>query len=276
MTDSTDVYWDIDGVSLQTYAFNISTLGGSRDSVPGFRGQDVQFAYKGGATERRMVADSRTVTLAMWVVGMNEDGTVSSHMERQYNANRRKLKQLLWKPRGATVALTKRWHDPTTGAVVSATARGRCASNLEPTMGGPYRGAFTADVFLPDPWFYGAPTTTTVPLNTPTVVANLGDDYATRLTLHFKGGSITTPRLENNDADCWMKIATTIASSDQVDVDNDNQLATRASNAENLIGAVTHGGAHEWMYLLRGDNELELTAVSGTGEVDVVVAPAYF
>lgn len=275
MSNSTVTYWDVDGTSIQQYAWNVATLGGDRDSVPGWRGQDRVFAYKAGAAVRPMVADSRTLTLLMWVVGMNADGTVPASQEIAYNENRRMLKRLFWKPGGATFALTKRWND--SAGLHSATAQGRIDGNMSPEMHGPHGSAFVVDVFLPDPWFYGAEVSTPVPLTTPTVILNDGDDVCTSLAVDFVG-QLTNPKITNQtpNPDVWLKVGSSVALADTVTVVVDAATVKRASDSANLIGAVTHSGARAWMGLQRDGNTLVLSADGGAGSAVVRHRPAYF
>ena len=267
-------YWDVDGTSLQTLAYNISTLGGDRDSVPPWRGADRVFAYKAGAAARPMVADSRTITLLMWVIGMNADGSVPADQAISYHENRRMLKRLFWKPGGELFALTKRWTDST--GLHSATAMGRVAGNMGVDMFDPRGGKFAVDVFLPDPFFYGPETDTTIPLTTPTVVANDGDDTCTTLAVDFVG-VLTNPLITNQTPapDVWLKVGSSVAAADTVTAVVDETTVIRASDSANLIGAVTHSNSRAWMGLQRGNNTMVLTADGGAGHAVVRHRPAY-
>lgn len=275
MTNSTDTYWDVDGTSLQTFAWNIATLGGGRDTVPGWRGTDRQFAYKAGAKHRAKVADSRVMTLAMWVVGMLDDGTVPPDMQIEYTENRRQLKRLLWKPDGAMFVLTKRWRE--TAGIIVASADGYVVSDMAPEMHGPKGSAFVVDVMLPDPWFYGPEVTTVLNVNTPTVIANAGDDVCTNITVELDG-ALTNPTVTNATPtpDVWFKVGSVISAGQEVVVDVDETTVVRTGDQANLIGSLTHSGARPWMLLQRGNNSLTLTADAGTGTATVRHRPAYF
>lgn len=72
MPNSTAEYWDVDGVSLQTYAQNLSSWGGSREGVPPLRGENQKIPFMRGSKYVRKVPDSRVLTLKGWVAGMEE------------------------------------------------------------------------------------------------------------------------------------------------------------------------------------------------------------
>jgi hypothetical protein len=249
MTNTTDVYWDVDGTSLHTYVRQIRTLGGERDTVPGWRGSDRVFAYKAGAEPRPMVADSRTLTLLATLLGREEDGTSPEVWRDSFTAKRREFKRLFWKPRGALFALTKRWDEG--DGVVAATAHGRLANRLAGDMWGPYGQSVSVDVFLPDPFFYGAEITSGAG-----TVDNIGDDAVTRMTIVFSGAGTLTNSTNG--------VSVTVAEACTLDV----HAGTALASGVNKIGGVTHAGAQEWMRLERGSNVL-------TGAGTVTFRPAY-
>lgn len=154
--NTTETYWSIDGVSLQTYAFNISTWGGDAQSVPNLRGDDLTIPYAAGDVWLDKVPDARTISFGMWVIGANEDGTlpVEGSSRELFEKNWRMLKKLMWTP-NRQVNLTKRFRDWNTGEIVEATAKAQFAGGLQPTMNGTQRAQFTVQFKLADPFFYG-------------------------------------------------------------------------------------------------------------------------
>lgn len=158
MANSTATYWDVNGTSLQTYAWNISTLGGSRSGVPPLRGSNRALAYFPGQQWRPKVPDQRTLSLAMWVLGSDANGVAppaGSTQEIAFTANLAALQALFWSGgHGEQITLTKRWR--TQAGVQSASALAELAGTLEPEMTGPYRGTLVVDLLLADPFFYGA------------------------------------------------------------------------------------------------------------------------
>ena len=277
MTNSTDVYWDVDGVSLQTFAHNIVSLGGERDSVPPWRGSDRVFAYAAGASPRPMVADSRTVSLLMWVNGCNDDGSApGGGAAIAYQENRRALKRLFWKPDGATFDLTKRWRD--SAGVHYATATGRVNNSMATEMHGPHGSAFVVDVFLPDPWFYGDWVTTVLASGVSQVIENDGDDTCRTMTLNLEG-VWHDPVLTNYTPtqDMWMKATTDVGAGDSVLVDVGEERVRRDSDGANLIGTLTHIGDRSWMAFGRGASSIACTGSAGsTGVATLNHRPAYF
>lgn len=154
MTNSTAQFWDADGTSLQTLARNLKTWGGDREGVPDFRGEDTLVPYRAGRKWVPKVPDSRTIGLSGWVVGANDDGTIGD--VETFRKNWKVLRRLLWTP-GRQIALTRRWLDPDTGLLVTATAMAEYAGGLTPEMTGPNRADFQVDLHLADPFFYGEP-----------------------------------------------------------------------------------------------------------------------
>jgi len=148
MTNSTADYWDVDGVSLQTYAWNITTLGGRTDPPP-LRGENVVAPQRPGSIWRPKVPDARILTLGMWVKGVEQDGDVPADQRGYFLVNSLFLKRTLWQPYRQMV-LTKRY----AGGTGSMTANAQFVSGLELEMKGDRAAAFTVDLLLADPFFY--------------------------------------------------------------------------------------------------------------------------
>lgn len=163
MTNSTQYYWSVDGVSLQTYAYNIETWGGDAQSPPPLRGGDTVIPYAVGETYHRKVPGARTISFGMWVVGANKDGSIpqGGSSRKLFEENWRKLRSLLWNP-NRQIELTKRFKDWTTGQMVEATAKAEFAGGLAPTMNGTQRAVFTVQLRLADPFFYGKEKTVSI------------------------------------------------------------------------------------------------------------------
>jgi Phage tail protein len=276
VANSTTEYWEVDGVSLNQYCWNISTLGGGRLALPPLRGDDIQYAYRPGRDWRAKTPDSRVISLAMWVVGIDPDTSLpGADQGTQWNENWRSLRNLFWTPRGQ-VALTRRVKYES--GIQTTTALASLAGSMEPTMTGRTRANFVVDLLLSDPFFYGSSITVNVPRSTPTIVANPGDDVVAyrNFSLTFNG-PLTNPKLTNatSDPDVWVKVGAAIASGDSVTLDVGEFTATRTSDSANLVGGVTHSGSRTWLGLIPGDNTLTLTSDSGTGTVDVTFAAPY-
>src|SRR5688500_1242613 len=157
MTTTHEEYWEVDGVDIGNYAFNIKTLGG-RSGVPPLRGDNYPVAYHRGKRYRTKVADERTLTLAMWVIGAEENGTIPATdtlRRAAFNENWRKLQRMFFKE--GTIQLTKRLRFD--AGVLSATATAELVGTMEPDFSQRLTAHFVVDLLLNDPFFY-APTTT--------------------------------------------------------------------------------------------------------------------
>ncbi len=272
----TDVYWDVDGVSLQTFAKNISTLGGSRLGVPPLRGSNLQVRGRPGAIWQPKMADSRTETLAMWVRGTDDDGVTPTRSDRKFIANWRALQQLLWKPDGSQVSLTKRWNDGT--GLKSATALVEFAGGLEPSMMGPNGAKFTVDLLFADPYFYGAQVTSTLAVGVGQVVNNAGDVplFGYGMDVRFNG-ALTNGRVTNSSPtpNNYLQWTGAISGGEQIMLDVSEYIAYKVSDSSNQIGGVTYSPLSTWFYLAKGNNTLTLTASAGTGTCTFRHRPAY-
>jgi hypothetical protein len=278
MANTTATYWDVDGVSLQTFAWNIQTLGGTRGGVPTFRGENRQTAFRRGADWRPKTPEQRVISLAMWVQGSDDNGAapVGRSEKSQYTENLRALRALFWRDESRQVTLTKRWLD--TGDVVrSASALAEASGSMDPDMMGPYGSTLIVDLLLADPFFYGSEITATLVKDATQVVTPGGDAMTHRVTLEFNG-ALTNPKILNTtpNPDVWVKAGTTIGAGNKVTLDADMYTAIRSSDSANLIGAVSHSGARHWMPLAKGANSLTLTADSGSGTCAVKYRPAFW
>lgn len=259
---TSDTYWDIDGTSLSQICWQVKTLGDGRSSVPKFRGDNIELAYRAGARHEAKQIDSRVIPLQMWVNDTPIGGGAGAARDEEYEKNLRALRLLFWKDEGAEFLVTKRWRE--SGAVKTASGYAALGSDLAPAMIGPYAGSFGVDLIMANPWFYEALVTTTLVKDTPQVVNNTGDAKTNGYggTIEFIG-PLTNPKVTNGDI--WVQVGLAIATGDKVTLDLWEWTAIRDGDGANVIGAVTHSGARQWMPLARGANTLELTATSGTG-----------
>lgn len=276
MVNTTSEYWEINGVSLNQYCWNITTLGGSRMALPPLRGSDLQYAYRPGKDFRPKIPDSRVISLAMWVAGVNpSSSSPGANQSVQWNDNWRALKQLVWNPRDQ-VTLTRRIQYGT--GLVTQTAKAQIAGVMEPSMTGRTRANFVLDLLLSDPFFYGTSNTVSIAAGASGTVNNPGDDIVAyrNFSITFFG-PLGNPKLTNSTAnpDVWVKVGSTIAGGDSVTLDVGAFTALRTSDGGNLIGGVTHSGSRSWMGLLPGDNTLTLTRDTGAGHVEITYAAPY-
>lgn len=179
---SADEWWSVDGVSLNRYSWAVVNFGGSPRGFPGLRGSDPVYAYRAGQAFRPKIAASRTITLQMYVNGLDPDTSQETgDTEFQFNQNWEALQRLFWTP-DRQIELTRRWRtlerdangeviyrDGETGAMVDfgtpgalagqkileATALAQIGGAMEPEMTGRNRATFSVDLVLSDPFFYG-------------------------------------------------------------------------------------------------------------------------
>src|ERR1044072_4937930 len=110
MSNSSDEYWEIDGTSLNQYCWAIKSIGGSRLAVPKLRGDNTLFPNRDGRAFRSKNADSRVITLAMWVAGIDPstDQPATTNEKIQFNDNWKTLQRLFWSP-DQQLTLTRLW-----------------------------------------------------------------------------------------------------------------------------------------------------------------------
>ena len=275
MTITTDTYWEAQGTALNTYAYNISTLGSDRDNVPPLRGDDIVIPFRPGQLFIPKQVDSRTITLAMWVQGCNTDGTIprtGSAQRALYEKNLRKLRRLLWTPY-RQFKLTKRFHDDY-GTVVAGDAMVQFTGGLAPEMLGNAHGTFTVDLKLCDPYFYGR-LPVTIRLNASTAVkAAIGGDAPTnKVTVKFTTGA--NPQLTNVTDGVMVKYGATVPSAADIVIDSDAALAYRSDTLVSVRDKMTHTGARLWFQLQPGPITLRAAVTSGSINTQLIYYPAY-
>lgn len=271
--------WSVDGFPLQTFAYNISSWGGSRQSPPPFRGDDVLIPHRPGKRWLPKQVDSRTITLGMWVVGAAQDGTIPTNttMRRMFERNWRMLRKLLWTP-DREIALTKIFYDDD-DLIRTATAQAQFAGGLEPSMNGRTRASFTVDLTLADPFFYSSRTLYTMTLpGTPTVAVPAQGDVPTDTVKLTFTGPLTNPRVTNQslpDGDIWVQYAGSLAGGETLTLDCRNFTAEKNPGGTKQVGLIQHYGNYSWMKASQFSNNFALSATAGTGSCSVEIVPAW-
>jgi hypothetical protein len=271
VTNSTDEYWAVDGVSLQTYAYNISSWGGDRQAPPPLRGDNFVLPQAPGATWYPKVPDSRTMSLGMWVEGCNPDGSVPEFGDRRrlFEDNWSMLRQRLWNPY-RQFSLTKKIRIPGTDQVIPVTAKAQFAGGLAPQMFGTHMAQFTVDIFLADPFFYSAPID--VPMNQDFTV--IGDARTHNIGIYLPHGvKVTNNQGDSTGSnDIWVQ---------NIDDDANLTIDVRKFTAFNAQGAprtgyVRHSGSSFWMALDPGETHVAATAVQhASGSSDAPATMTY-
>ena len=289
--NTTDEYWDIDGSSLNVPGWNLSTLGG-RFTVPPLRGEDTTCPYVPGDQHGDYVPGSRVLTFNMWLAGADRSsGALNVDQRRAWNDNWKYLTRLFWTPKREFVVTRRLWlTDPDAetdaGVIQTTTARGFYSAGLDAQMTGRTRATFTVDVKLADPFFYGPVVETTIDVADPEVITNPGDfDAGHRNISVVLHGPLTNPTLTNStpDPDVWVKYLGSLDTGKTLTLNIEAFTAIASAPPDIAIpeyslnrgGYISHGGAHNWMGLVRGTNTLTLTADSGAGHAVVRFQPPY-
>lgn len=266
MTNTTATYWDVDGESLQTYAWNITTWGGKRQAVPPLRGEDLKIPHLPGALWQPKVIDSQTVEIAGWVIGASADGTIGD--EQTFRDNWLALKRLLFST-DRQVQLTRRWTETVDEEVLSfsATGKAQLLTGMEPSMTGPRRAEFVAALHMADPFFYGTVQTVEVAIGVDEVVTIRGDADARQVVV-LLDGPLTDAVLTASTVSTETEITYTgVVDGGTATITVDEFTATE--NGERTLSKLGHTGAVQWLRLPVGEVTLSLTASAGTGTATV-------
>lgn len=281
MSNSTDTFWDVDGVSLQTLAHNITTWGGSRQSPPPLRGGSVQIGARRGRLWTPKVEDSRTMTLQMWVNGANDDGGMPTSGDRraEFEHNWSVLRKLLWTPR-RQITLTKRFRLYGETGIRTAIAKAQYAGGLDPTMVSRDLAVFSVDLTIDDVYFFSAPVDLPLLRGSQTnTFEYLGDGRTTRMKIDWNGTLNTGTRLTNvtDDDTLWCSPTSALPPGGLVSMDVDAHKATTTPSgaaAYKSSGRVSHGGDAFWMAFDPGYNKLSLGG-SPNGSVQISFQEAW-
>jgi len=297
MADSTETFWSVDGVSLQTMAWNITSLGGDRMAPPKVRGDDVVIPYQPGATFQPKVPDVRTISLGMWVIGADENGLIpqNENARRTFDRNWQKLRKLLWRYR-QEFTLGKRFWVPSADLVsagaqsqairteggwslIYAETKAYFVDGLAPQMAGPARASFTVDLRLCDPYFYSAPISKSFTVASPTQsLSVLGDDRTHNISISF-GGPLTNPRMTatNYSGTPYFEYGAALVSGAvaEADVKNFKIQKTQSGVVSPVSGYAKNSGSKFWFYLDPGSANLHLSVTSGTGSANLSYRPAW-
>jgi len=264
--------WAIDGVPLLSLASDVQRV--DTDLAPPLRGEDRQYAFRPGREFRPRVADSRSITLGLWLIGQDGTGTTVADYMANYAGAERALRRLLRPDGGQEFEITRTWTDDV--GTHTATGHG-IAGSIQRQRAGRHAGRVTVDIGMADPFFYGSPVVVPLAVGASTPVDNPGDDATTAAVVVFDG-PLSNPTLTNSTLtpEVWVKAGTDLADGDSLTLDVLATSILRASDSANLIGAVTHSGARAWMSLRRGSNTLTLSADGGAGSATLTYQPVYY
>lgn len=273
MTNTTDIFWSVDGVSLQTFAQNITTLS-DRDAPPPMRGEDETIPYATGQKFEPKIADSRIIPLGMWVRGTDADGGLSGSASDQYDDNWRALRNLLWDPDRQFV-LKKRFK--VGGILRSASALGQFSSGLSPTKIGRSAGRFTIDIKLTDPYFYDDIVDTFTLTGGAQNITVVGDAKTTNIKATFNGGR-SNPKVRNNTLGMEVEYHNSLLAGARVEIEMARKRAfTFPSGSPSFLsnGMIRHTGSPDWLKLRAGVNSVTGSSTSGIGAMNLEVRGAW-
>lgn len=257
MTNTTATYWDIDGVSLNTYAHNITTLGGGRTNTPPLRGENVTVPYRRGQLYLPKTADSRDITLAMWVAGRKSDGTFESYsVQEKFEYNLNILRQLMWKE-GSQVTLTKRFYRG--GSIIEASAKAELTRGFAPDMDAPGYGHMSLTFELADPFFYGDEVEVEIEEGTETVTID-GDTFTNNIQLDLPADATLVNQTATPDIGIHTNVAATV------------DVYTKLVSGLSANGLIETSGSSMWFVLFPGENDL----LAVGGDATIRYRPAYF
>lgn len=260
--------WFWNGFALQQPYWNITTFGGSRSGIPTLRGQDIPVPYRAGQAWRAKYPDERTISMTMWLDGSGSAaGWPAADHRLAFNNNWQSLRQQFFSRGGGGSAqgqLQRNWYltQGGTNQLVTSTAMAEVAGSMDLTMNGRFGAAFTVDLLLNDPYFYG-------PLRTATITSPLGSITSFGEGIAGEGWpsavasftvQCTAPcTVTNNTAG----VSFTLGAGPAYPVTVDCLNYTVTDNATvNQVASLTHVGSRLLMCLLNGVNNIAVSAGS--------------
>jgi hypothetical protein len=263
-------YWN--GTALNSPYWNIATMGGSRFGLPTLRGGDYQVPFRAGQSWRPKYPDSRTVTLAMWADGNSSASQAFPAADQRlaFNNNIQAIRQLFWTRQGIGGSvqgqLQRNWYlTQGTNKLVTATAMAEIAGSMDLTMNGRTNAAFSVDLLLSDPYFYGAQQVVACTGGS-TTVTGLGEGVAgegypsavSAFTISLSAACTVT------NGTAGVNFAFSAAGAVYpVTVDILNFTVTDNAGI-NQVAGLTHGGGRMWMCVLPGSNTISVSAGTAT------------
>ncbi len=258
-------YWN--GLCLMQPYWNISTFGGSRSGIPTLRGQNIQVPYRAGQAWRAKYPDERTISLTMWIDGDGtQAGWPAADARLAFNNNWQALRQAFY-TRGALGhiqgQLQRSWYYTQAGTaqLVTNTAMAEVAGSMDLSMNGRTGAAFTVDLQLADPYFYG-PARSQGITGTQIITAYgegvVGEGFPSTVS-NFTVVMSAAGTVTNNTAACSMTVAPGPTFPVTVDILN---YTVTDNLGVNQAASLTHAGSPLWMCLLVGTNSI--TVSSGT------------
>jgi hypothetical protein len=262
--------WFWNGLALNQPYWNITTFGGSRSGIPTMRGQDIEVPYRAGQAFRAKYPDERTISLTMWMDGSGSyAGWPSSDSRLAFNNNWQRLRQAFF-ARGAGGSLQgelqRNWFLTQSGSnqLVTSTAMAEIAGSMDLTMNGRTGAAFTVDLLLSDPYFYGPQRTQNVSGSNVNVQGYgegvVGEGFPSAVNAFTI--TLSHAATVSNDT-AGVSFAVGSSATYPVTVDILNQTVVDAEGV-NQVGQLTHQGSRLWFCLLSGSNSIDVSSGTAT------------
>jgi hypothetical protein len=277
MTETTELGWYIDGVPLNTLAWNIETRGGT-NKPPSRRGSNVTVPYRPGQRFVEKTPDSRTVPLKMWVRGCGQDGEIPAGFtaaRSQYDQNLSDLQRLFI--RDGQVPVTKKFYE--SGVVRSATALCEFSDGFDTSMIGRTASRFSIDLLLADPYFYDDDYTQFNLVDGDNTIVLPGHAKTNNILLTIQGSRNNTI-VRNTTLDQQVQYTGSLSSTQSAVIDVLNFTSVTNPGGANPTydseSLVSHEGAPMWLALSPGENIINLSSTSGAGLVFLQAKGAWF
>ena len=277
MPNTTVDYWDVDGISLNTFVQNLESWGGSREEPAPFRGENQKIPYAYGERFVEKMPARRTMGLRGW---MTSERT-GPDSEANLKLNWREFRKLLWRPH-EEFSLTRRWTDAA-GAPLVATGLAQYKSGLSPEINGNQSLKFEVELEMADPFFYAPERSLLLTNGVYATILEPGDHPTKKMFVDLVG-PLTTPKLTFiQGAGTPTTISTmsypTIATGTTVLIDIENFKATETTSGVTTKTStkVTNTLTPEWARMGRYTtlNPRVLLNGAGTGTATLRYRPAY-
>lgn len=233
----------IDGIDMQTLAWNIRDRGG-RWTFPSKQGTNINVPGRNGTLwVRNKTFDENNITMQMWAVGCNPDGSFPTDRTRaqQCRDNLDKLGRLFSK----THALLELVETDDLGAQRRCNAETYQAFDFS-TMANGTRAEFAVELKIPaafwedmDSISFETAAGITTGTNFEVVGASGGSAPIDDAILKIDG-AVTNPKLIDLTTNDWVMYSGTVASGEQWVVDAN--AWTTVKGTTNLLGDTTHSG----------------------------------
>lgn len=271
MPNNTEVFWEADGVSLHTYAWSIETIGGM--GPPPLRGTDHLVPMRSGQQWVPKKFDANTITLAMWLRGVDADAGsgVTRATRQKYDDRWNDLIRLLWTP-GRQLSLRKRFYDR--GVLRSATAKAEYVGGLEPTMMGQSAGRCTVDLKIAEGVFFDDITENVPLVNGDNTLQVRGNAPTTNIKVSVTGARENV-KVRNATHGVEFTYPRSILTGQNAVIDIDDYSVIDSSLNYDASAHIIHTGADQWLTLLHGTNVINLSSTSGAGTVNLEYRAAW-